>query len=533
MLDVLILNGHVIDGSNKPGYQADIAIAGDRLVDIGPLGGTNAARVIDARGRVVTPGFIDMHSHADLSLLFAPQAESLVHQGITTVVTGQCGLSPAPLTKKNRRETLRAFKMIAPSMDRVPWDEMPTFDRFLESLEAKQLSVNVVPLVGQGMIRSAVMGYGAGPASKEQMQQMQGLLEEALDSGAFGLSTGLIYPPGSYTSTEELVGLVRPVGERQGLYFSHARGEAETLLDAYGEAIEIGRRTGAAVQISHFKAAGKENWDKASRALALLDRAHADGLDVSADMYPYLAGSTYLAALLPKWAAEGGVLGILKRLVLPWERRRIVGAWEAGEGAVVEEIEWDKILISGSRKEDYVGHYVAELAAREGKDPPTWALDALLRTLGDLMMILFLMSEDNVRLQLSHPAMMIGTDGLGLATEGPLAAGKPHPRSFGTYPRVLGRYVRDEGILSLEEANWKASGFPAQKLGLPGRGLVKKGYKADLVVFDPEAILDRATYEEPQQHPAGIDCVLVNGQVVVEQGQQTTARPGEVIRRSW
>jgi N-acyl-D-amino-acid deacylase len=533
MIDTLIRNAQIVDGTGDPSHQGDVAIQGERISDIGPLGGASAERIIDARGLVLVPGFIDIHSHADLSLLFSPGAGSLVHQGITTVVTGQCGLSPAPLTRKNRTETLRTFKMVAPSAGQVPWQEMPSFGGFLEHLERTRTSVNVVPLVGQGMIRSAVMGYRAGPATPEQMQHMHALVHEAMDSGAFGISTGLIYPPGSFTSTEELVQVVRPVGERRGLYFSHVRGEAETLLDAYEEAIEIGHRTGAAVQIAHCKAAGKKNWDKASRALELIDRARDEGLDVTADMYPYLAGSTHLAALLPRWATEGGALGVLRRLVLPWERKRIVNAWKRGEGGVVGEIEWDKILISGSGKAQYVGHYVSELAAEEGKDPHTWTLDALLKTFGNLMMVVFLMSEENVRMQLSHRAMMIGTDGFGLAAEGPMATGKPHPRSFGTYPRIFGQYVRDEGTLSLEEASWKASGFPAQKLGLPDRGVIKKGAKADLVLFDPATIRDRATYREPLQYPSGIECVLINGQVVVEQGKQTPARPGEVIRRSW
>jgi N-acyl-D-amino-acid deacylase len=532
MIDILIRHAQIVDGTGGSSYQGDVAIQGERISDVGPLGGARAERTIDAGGLVLVPGFIDIHSHADLSLLFSPGAESLVQQGITTVVTGQCGLSPAPLTEKNRKETLRTFRMVAPSAGQVPWQEMPSFGGFLEHLERTRTSVNVVPLVGQGMIRSAVMGYRAGPATPDQMQQMHALVHEAMDSGAFGISTGLIYPPGSFTSTDELVDVMQPVGERQGLYFSHVRGEAETLLDAYEEAIEIGRRTGAAVQIAHCKAAGRENWDKASRALQLIDRARDEELDVTADMYPYLAGSTHLAALLPTWATEGGALGVLRRLVLPWERSKIVDAWKRGEGGVVGEIEWEKVLISGSSKTQYVGHYVSELAAAEGKAPHTWALDALLKTFGNLMIVAFLMSEDNVRLQLSHPAIMIGTDGFGLVPEGPLATGKPHPRSFGTYPRIFGQYVRDEGILSLEEASWKASGFPAQKLRLPDRGVIKQGTKADLVLFDPTTIRDQATYTQPQ-YPSGIECVLINGQVVVEQGKQTPARPGEVIRRSW
>jgi len=531
MLDILIQNAQVVDGTNRPGYRGDVAIEGDHIAAVGSLPGAAAKTVIDATGRVVVPGFIDVHSHADFSLLVAPEGESLVHQGITTVVTGQCGVSPAPLTREHRKDTLATLSMFVSPKVSMPWDEVSSFDRFLDYLEHIKTSVNVVPLVGLGLVRAAAMGYGAAQPTGEQMEHMRRLVHHAMDCGAFGLSTGLIYPPGSFSSTAELVEVARAAGERGGLYFSHVRGEAETLIEAVTEAIEIGRQAGVPVQICHFKAGGQKNWDKAPLALELIDGARAEGLDVTADMYPYLAGWTTLAVLLPGWALEGGIAAVLRRLVLPWERKKIIQAMKAGQGGVVAQIEWDKILISGSRKEEYIGHSVSELAAREGKDPYTWTLDALLKTLGNIQMIISMMAEDNVRMQLQHPAMMIGTDGLGMATEGPMAWGMRHPRCFGTYPRIFGQYVREEGVLSLEEASWKASGFPAQKLGLTDRGLIRKGYQADLVVFDPVTIQDRATYEEPLRYPAGIDYVFANGQMVIEQGRQTNARPGRVIRR--
>jgi N-acyl-D-amino-acid deacylase len=530
MLDILIQNAEIVDGSNTPRYKGDMAIEGDRIAHIGALEGVAAKTVIDATGRVVVPGFIDMHSHADLSLLVEPEAESLVHQGITTVVTGQCGMSPAPLTREHREDTIRTLSMLIPPEVSMPWDEMSSFGSFLEYLEKAETSVNVVPLVGQGMIRAAVLGYRADPPTKDETEQMQRLVQEAMDGGAFGVSTGLIYPPGSFTGTEELIDVVRPVAEHSGLYFSHIRGEAETLLEAVAEAIEIGRQAGVAVQVSHFKAAGRTNWDKAPAALALIDRARAEGLDVTADMYPYTGGATYLAALLPRWALEGGTPGLLRRLDLPEERTRIVQAVKAGEGGVVGRIEWDKVLIAGSAKREYVGHAVSELAAQEHQDPLLWTLDALRLTSGNLTMVVFSMSEDNVRMQLGHPAMIFGTDGLGVSVEGPMAMGIMHPRFCGTYARIFGQCVR-KGILSLEGASWKASGFPAQKLGLADRGLIREGYKADLVVLNPATIQDRATYAEPLQYPSGIETVLVNGEMVIEAGKQTRARPGRVIRR--
>ena len=531
MLDVLIQNAEIVDGTNSSRYKGDVAIEGDRIAHIGALKDAAARTVLDATDRVVVPGFIDMHSHADLSLLVEPEAESLVRQGITTVVAGQCGLSPAPLTRKHREDTLQTLSMILPPEAAMPWDKMSSFDSYLDYLARTEMAVNVVPLVGEGMIRAAVMGYRADRPSKDEMAQMQRLVQEAMDGGAFGISTGLIYPPGSFTSTEELVDVVRPAGERGGLYFSHLRSEAETFCEALGEAIEIGRRTGAAVQISHLKAAGRDNWDQAPAALAMIDGAQAEGLDVTADMYPYTGGATYVAALLPKWALEGGTRGLLRRLDLPEERARIVEAMEAGEGGIVGRVEWDKVLIAGSEERAYVGHAISDLAAKEGKEPLLWTLDALRATSGNMAMVLLMMSEENVRMQLQHPAVMFCTDGLGVSAGGPLAKGIVHPRFFGTYPRIFGQYVREEGILSLEGASWKASGFPAQKLGLADRGVIREGCRADLVVFDPATVRDRATYAEPLRYPAGIGTVLVNGEVVVEEGGQTRARPGRVIRR--
>jgi len=527
MLDVLIRNGLVVDGSGAPGYRADVAVEGDRIVEVGELEGAEAEVVIDALGQAVTPGFVDMHSHADFTLPVWPTADSLVHQGITTVVAMQCGASPAPLLDETREQVVA---MMESEEMPLPWDEWSTFGSFLDYLRRIGTSLNVVPLVGQGAVRSAVMAFSAEPADEGQIARMQAEVAKAMDEGAIGLSTGLIYPPGSYASTDELIAVTRPVGERGGFYFSHIRGEGDTLLEAVAEAIRIGRETGTAVQISHFKAAGRDNWDKSVHALALMDRARAEGLDVTADMYPYLAGGTGLVAALPEWAQEGGKEAIAARLVDPGTRRKMTADMQST--GFFRITEWDKVLISRSPKNrDYEGRYVAGLAADAGKSPHDWVFDALLETEADISMVLFMMSEDNRRQELRHPAMMIGTDGVGLATEGPMSEGVPHPRSYGTYPRVLGRYVREQGVISLEEAIWKMSGFPAQKLRWADRGLVKEGYKADLVVLNPDTVADPATYETPHQYPAGIPHVLVNGRLVVHDGHHTQARPGAVLGR--
>lgn len=534
MINTLIKNIEIVDGTKAPRYRGDIAIEGDRIRDIGQLQGADAEKVIDGSKYAICPGFIDMHSHADYSLVFAPEAESLIHQGITTVVFGQCGVTPAPINELNRKDLLTMLSSLLPPETHNPLGEITTFGSFLEYLERSKTSLNIVPLVGHGTVRSAVMGYRSDRPNEDEMDLMQGLINEALDSGAWGVSTGLIYAPGSFSSTEELIETLKPMGRRGGMYFSHIRGEAGTLIEAVSEAIEIGRKIGAPVEISHFKAVSQVNWGKASQALELIDRARAEGLDVTADMYPYIAGSTGLESMLPSRLLVGGIPSLLERIADPVQRQEIIAQVKLSGGEITEQIEWDKVMICSAKNHpEYLGKMVSELAEADGKDPDEWVLDALLATGGDAGMIDFIFSEDNVRMQMQHPAMMFGTDGLGLAVSGPLAAGMPHPRSFGAYPRILGHYVREEHVITLEEACWKACGLPAQKLGLSDRGTILKGNKADLVIFDPATIIDRATFLEPHQYPSGIDYVFVNGEIVVEKNRQSSTRPGTVIRRSW
>jgi N-acyl-D-amino-acid deacylase len=368
------------------------------------------------------------------------------------------------------------------------------------------------------------MGYTAKPPDEAQLARMQAEVVRAMDEGAIGVSTGLIYPPGSYASTEELVAVTRPAGERDGFYFSHIRGEGETLLEAVAEAIHIGMETGASVQISHFKASGRKYWHKSPAALELIDQARMEGLDVTTDMYPYIASSTGLIAMLPEWAQEGGKEAMLNRLADEEVRQKMAVEIQAGF------IEWDAVFISSSPKNrTYEGQNITELSSEAGLSPTDWVFDALLELELDAGMIAFGMSEENRMQELRCPTMMIGTDGSGYATEGPLSMGKPHPRSFGTFPRVLGYYVREKRVISFEEAIWRMCGLPAQKLHWSDRGLVKAGYKADLVVLDPDTVIDRATFERPHQYPAGIHHVMVNGMLVIHEGVHTLARPGAVL----
>jgi len=524
MSDILIKNGMVVDGTGEPRYRADIAIEGDRIINIGLVEDAEADITIDASGYIVTPGFVDMHSHSDFSLPVLPTADSYVHQGITTVVIGQCGSSPAPLLERTRKLVLE--RTAVP----LPWDEWSTFGSYLDYYERNGTSVNIVHLVGQGTIRSAVMGFSSEPATETQMSRMKDEVIKAMDHGAIGVSTGLIYPPGSYAGTEELITLIRPVGERDGFYFSHIRGEGETLFEAISEAIRIGRETDTAVQISHFKASGKSNWDKSAKALELIDNAHADGLDVSMDMYPYIAGSTGLISMLPEWAQEGGKEAILKRLSDTETRKKM--ADEMQTSTFFSDAEWDKVMIIGTPgKPEYEGRYIAELAAAAGKSPYDWVFDTLFELELNPRIILFMMSEENRRDELCHPLMMIGTDGYALAAHGPASEMATHPRSYGTYPEVLGHYVRDLWVITLEEAIWKMCGFPAKKLRWTDRGLAKKGFKADLVIFDPDTVASLATYEEPHRYPEGIPHVIINGKLVIHETKHTQKRPGMLIGR--
>jgi len=525
MYDIVIKNGYVIDGSKAPRFKADVAIRGESIALIGEINPSQAVRVIDASGQAIAPGFIDMHSHGDFTLPGCPTADSLVHQGVTTAVVGQCGFSLAPLLAKTRDEVISSLETRKMP---IPWDQWSDFNDYLNFMKNFGVSINIVPLIGQGTVRAGVMGFVSDIPSPEQMTAMVAEVEKALEGGAVGISTGLIYPPGSYASTEELIDLARPVGKRRGFYFSHIRGEGETLVDAVAEAIRIGRETGASVEISHLKASWPNNWPKQAKAIELIEKAQKEGLDISADAYPYLAGSTSLKSVLPGWAQEGGRKAIEGRLSDPSTRRKMMK--DMNREGLCRDGSWEQIVISRSPKRpEYAGRSVTDLAAEAGKGPEDWVFDALLEMELDAGMILFMISEDNLRRVLKHPAVMVGSDSHILPLEGPLATGAPHPRTFGTFVRILGHYARDEKVLSLEEAVHKMTGLPAGKLRLSDRGRVKTGFKADLVVFDPETVADRATYSDPFKYPAGVSHVFCNGKDVISEGKHTGARPGQIL----
>ena len=510
MLDVLIKNSRLVDGTGSPWFYGNIAVLGERIAGIGKVDAC-AHRVIDAAGRVVAPGFIDAHSHSDEAFFKNPQAESKVRQGVTTEVIGQCGSSAAPREASSKHTEAYA-----------------SFAEYLELLTAQGLGVNVVPLVGHGNIRAVVMGLADREATAEELRQMCALTQAALEAGAHGLTTGLIYPPGSYGSHAEIVALAKVVANQGGLYASHMRDEGGGLLASVAETIDVGRQARLPVHISHHKVCGEQNFGLVKESLAMVDEMRQQGFDVTLDQYPYTATSTGLKVVVPQWAHAGGTAAMRERLLDPAMRARIVGEIKlAGD-------QWDNLLVASCRKEEnkrFEGRTLEEISRMVGKEPIDACLDLLLAEDFDVAMVRFAMCEADVEYVMQHPLVMFGSDATLRATYGPLATGKPHPRAYGTFPRVLGIYVRERGVLRLEEAVRKMTSFPAQRFQLYDRGILRPGAYADLVMFDPATVAELATYSEPHVYPRGIDLVMVNGAIVIESGEHSGALPGKVLKR--
>lgn len=489
--ETVIRGGCVIDGSGAPARRADVAIADGRIAAVGEVAG-EARRVIDATGLVVAPGFIDVHAHDDVALLTRPGLDFKAAQGVTTVICGNCGAGAAPANERLEQFYRLGLEGILGPVSAFTWRSL---GEFYQAVRAARPAVNAAFLVPHGALRVAAMGWERRPPSAEELAAMKAQLEEGLAAGAVGLSTGLIYRPGAYAETEELIELARVVGRYGGVYASHIRDEGARLLDAVREAIRIGEEAGVPVEISHHKASGRANWGRTRASLEVIDGARARGVDVGIDAYPYTAASTALAAL-------------------------VVGGRLASEMAA-EEI----LIASVKHQHEYEGKRLSEIAALLDL-PPEEAARRLLRDEENAVVaVMFIMEEGDVRRVLAHPTCVVGSDGI------PSPAGKPHPRLYGTFPRVLGRYVREEGLLSLEEAVRRMTALPAQRFGLADRGEVRAGCWADLVAFDPARIADTATYEEPRRYPEGIAWVLVNGGVVVEGGAPRDEAAGRVLPR--
>ena len=528
MLDLKIDGAMVIDGTGAAGSRADVGIQGESIAAIGDLSREPAGRVLNASGRVLAPGFIDMHSHSDWRLWGNRRAESKIRQGVTTEVVGNCGFSPAPTTPEFL-DDMRRFALYVPTGMDFSWRSVGDY---LRAFDRGGCALNIIQLVGHGTLRVAAMGFARRAPTADELSAMQRMLGDAMEHGAWGLSTGLIYAPGSYSTTEEIVEIAKAAVRQRGFYASHIRGEGATLLDAVREAIRIGREADMPVQISHVKASGRPNWGKVADALTLIDAARAEGLDVMGDVYPYTASSTSLRTLLPDWVLEGGVDAMLKRIEDAAVRGRIRTELEApvtGQ-SLLDRIGWDNIMIAWCPKRtDAEGRRLADIAAARRVDPLDVVFELLRDAEGVASMIMFQLDEADLRRALAHPHVMIGSDGSALATTGEMSSGKPHPRSYGTFPRVLGEYAREQRLLTLPEAVHKMTGLPARRLGLRDRGVIRVGARADLVVFDPRRVADRATYEAPHRYPAGVEHVLVNGSIVVKDGEHTGSLPGRVL----
>ena len=529
VFDVIIKNGKVIDGAGNPWFKADVGINGQKISEIGRLSAEKASEIIDATGLVVSPGFVDMHSHSDLVLLINPKAESKIRQGITTEVIGNCGGSAAPLNDLMKQEMKKTTGCIEEAELQLDWSTMKDY---LNRLDRQGVAVNVVSLVGHANIRVSTTGFADRAPIKTELEEMKKMLAQAMEDGAFGMSTGLIYPPGCYAKTDELVELSKVVASYRGLYTSHIRGEGEKLLESVKEAVEIGEKAGLPVEISHHKAGGKANWGKVNESLKIIEDARGRGIDVTCDVYPYVAASFGLSAMLPPWTHEGGTEKLVERLRDAKTRERLrreMGEETASGSSPLKAVGWDATQIARSQNHpDLEGKTVSEIAQTKNMDPFALVFDLLTEDPA-ISVVRFAMCEDDVCTVVRHPVSMIGTDGSAVAPYGVLGKGKPHPRSYGTFPRVLGRYVREERILTLENAIRKMTSLPAQRLGLRDRGIIREGMYADITIFNPETIRDRATYQNPHQYPDGIEYVIVNGRIAVEKREHTGALAGRVI----
>jgi N-acyl-D-aspartate/D-glutamate deacylase len=518
----VIRGGLVVDGTGAPGRRADVGIRDGRIEAVGDLAAATAAETMYAAGHAVTPGFIDTHTHGDVAM-FLPDANldvktAELRQGVTTEVCGNCGFSPFPADGPHADQVGALMGALTNDGSRT-WRDLAAYRA---AVTDERLFTNLAPLAGHGSIRAATLGFEDRAPSPDELRAMVRLAETALAQGAAGISTGLVYAPGMYSRTEEIVAIVRALRGTGRPYATHMRGETDMVADSVREAIGIGREAGVPVHISHHKVAGNENWGRTAETLALIDAARADGVDVTLDVYPYTAGSTLLHSILPPWAQADGIAAMVARLRDPAARARMkrdladgLPGWQNQQRAAG----WDGIFIAGcAGRPELEGRRADEL----GADPADAVFDLIAEQQGRVTMIAHTMRDDDVDRVIAHPASMIGSDAIPLP-------GKPHPRLAGTFARILGRYVRERGLLDLPTAVRKMTALPAERFGLRDRGVVAIGKIADLVVFDPATVLDRATYTEPLLTPTGVRDVVVGGRIAVRNGELTAVRAGAVL----
>ena len=524
----IIKNGTIVDGSGKPAYKGDILIENDKIIKIDTNIMEENAEVINVEGLIVSPGFIDTHSHSDLDVLLRPKVLPKIMQGITTEVLGQDGVSMAPLPKQYIEAWKKNLAGLDGESDEIDWN-YETTQRYLEMIEEAKPGLNECYLVPHGNIRMEAMGLDNRQPNDEEIEKMRAITRREMEAGAFGLSTGLIYIPCAYSESKEIIEMCKVVAEYDGVFVIHQRSEADTIVDSMKEVIEIGRKSGVKVHWSHFKVAGKQNWDKIDEVLHLLEEAKNEGITVSFDQYPYVAGSTMFGAILPPWVHDGGTDKAIERLrdmKLREKMKKDMIEGIHGWDNFVEFAGFENIFITSvktKKNEDAVGLSVTELAEKRGVDPFTAAFDLLMEEENAVGMVDFYGKEEHVIKFMKRDEMNACTDGL-------LCPGKPHPRLYGAFPRILGKYVREEGVMTLEEAIKKMTYKPASALSIKQRGLLQAGYYADITVFDKNLILDQGTFVDPIQFPTGICYVFVNGELVVDHGTHTNVLNGKVLR---
>ena len=518
-LDILIRGGLVVDGTGREGFVADVGVRKGRIARVGDLADAAAARVIDAAGMVVAPGFIDIHNHSDYTLLAEPRCESMIRQGVTTMVLGEGG-SAGPVHPRER--------------------EWTTLGGYFDHVEARGVAANICSYVGLTQVWRYVKGDELEPAEPAQIEAMGRLVAEAMREGAMGLSNSLLMPPSSLVTTEQLVALARIAGDHGGIYSTHIRDEGRGVFDAVAEAIRVGSEAGVRVDIIHLKIADQALWGRMGEVLASIEAARRRGLDIRANVYPYTAGQNDLRAIIPPWAHDGGSDAMLERLRSPASRDRIrrdildpSQAWYNHYLAVGGD--WSRMLLvqlGHPSNRSFVGRRMSDFVEARGGDPIDALFDLLLEEGGSVRTVYFHHQEDDMLQALRRPYVSVGSDGSAISADGPSGGTHPHPRWYGTFPRVLGRYVRERGALTLAEAVRKMTSMNADKLGILDRGRILEGLAADIAVFDPDTVADRATFASPHQYPAGVAHVLVNGEEVLSAGSHTGRLPGRVIRRT-
>lgn len=528
--DLVLSGGRIVDGTGAPWFRGDVAIKGDRIVAVGKVAEGSAARRIEVRDLMVAPGFIDLLGQSEMELLVDGSAESKVRQGVTTEITGEGG-SVAPVVAEQVREMQPWLEMYGVKVD---WTD---FDGYFRRLEAARPGLNMGTFVGAAQVRRAVLGTASVDPTAAQLARMEAEVDKAMRQGAFGLSTSLIYAPGIYAKTPELIALARVAARHGGLYATHIRDEGEGILPALQEAFTIGREARVPVEIWHLKVAGRANWGRMPEVLEAIEKARADGVDVSANVYPYTASSNSLSSTIPAWAHEGGVDAMIARFHDPAQRERILreiregasggGGWKARPP---HDIMVTGVLDPGLQR--WSGQRLDDIAREMGTTPEEALLELVEKDRASTSVVRFSMSEEDLQAALRRSWVALGADSSAMTVDGPLGREKRHPRAFGTMPRVLGRYARDLGLFTMEEAVRRMTSLAARRVGLFDRGLLRPGMMADVVVFDPARIRDRATYEESSLYSEGIEHVVVNGRLVLEGGRMTGERPGRALRHS-